>query len=288
MKLNTVRLKVTGTYYYKGVELYNQGHLRRGSQIALKPEQHNPHDKNAVGVFYSGQKIGHLTRDMAAKYQPMILQGMVNGSTVDDCSLNENGSALNILLRVTYRNVGRPDSRCAVCADLPASPGVYELCFSGIPYYVGSSVNLQKRCYEHVRHLRGFSHTNNELQSLFNKFGEQNLEFRIVRNVNDLSRAQMIEGEHIVRLLDKGIKLVNKTIDGKGAPSGSNFGEAIHVTRDYGGKLHKKRVPESFLADDPVKFSVNPRQIQEQAPFNWMRLVVALGAMVLLFLMFAQ
>ncbi|MHA7852565.1 HIRAN domain-containing protein [Roseovarius sp.] len=69
------KLKVTGTYYYNGVRLYKGGLLRPDQKVELKPEPENPHDRNAVSVRYKGEKIGHLTREMAAKYQPLIIQG---------------------------------------------------------------------------------------------------------------------------------------------------------------------------------------------------------------------
>jgi hypothetical protein len=69
MRLRATNLKVTGTYYYNGVRLYKGGLLRPDQKVELKPEPENPHDRNAVSVRYQGEKIGHLTREMAAKYQ---------------------------------------------------------------------------------------------------------------------------------------------------------------------------------------------------------------------------
>ena len=39
---------------------------------ALVPDPRNEHDPNAVKVMVSGQHVGHLAKDDAAKYQPMF------------------------------------------------------------------------------------------------------------------------------------------------------------------------------------------------------------------------
>ncbi len=46
--------------------------------------------------------------------------------------------------------------------------------------YVGSSVQIPIRTYNHRRYLRLGEHNNNYLQSAWNKYGEENFEFKIV------------------------------------------------------------------------------------------------------------
>ena len=216
MRSRTTKLKVTGTYYYNGVRLYNGGLLRPDQEVELKPEPENPHDGNAVSVRYKGEKIGHLSREMAAKYQPLIMQGSLKESVVSTCSINDSGQALDLSLRV--RDVEHEDAHddWRACSRLPSTPGVYEIRFSQAAYYVGSTINLRRRCNEHIRRLRGSIHTNDELQALFARHGEQNFEFYTVKRLADLASAVVLEGTHIQRLLNKGVKLVNMTMDGKG------------------------------------------------------------------------
>ncbi len=46
--------------------------------------------------------------------------------------------------------------------------------------YIGSSMDLQKRFYEHFEKLRKKSHFNSHLQSAFNKYGEESFKFIII------------------------------------------------------------------------------------------------------------
>lgn len=50
-------LKIAGEKTTNGVEHY--------CEAELIPELNNPHDENAVAVFISGLKVGHLSRDDA-------------------------------------------------------------------------------------------------------------------------------------------------------------------------------------------------------------------------------
>lgn len=53
--------------------------LKSGMALDFVREPHNIHDKNAVAIFCSGYKIGHLSRDEAAEIAPI----MDNGIPVD-------------------------------------------------------------------------------------------------------------------------------------------------------------------------------------------------------------
>ena len=51
----TLRLK--GTKYYRAPDLYRLGELRNGESLRLVAERDNPHDKNAVAVFYGDAQL---------------------------------------------------------------------------------------------------------------------------------------------------------------------------------------------------------------------------------------
>lgn len=51
-------------------------------------------------------------------------------------------------------------------------------------FYIGSSVDLQKRKREHFRFLNKNSHGNNLLQKQYNKYGNNNLIFEILENID--------------------------------------------------------------------------------------------------------
>lgn len=46
--------------------------------------------------------------------------------------------------------------------------------------YIGSSYNIHKRFYDHLRNLRANKHINKHLQSSYNKYGESAFEFTII------------------------------------------------------------------------------------------------------------
>lgn len=58
--------------------------------------------------------------------------------------------------------------------DIPATSGIYKItCVTTGKFYIGSSINLQKRLYEHRRTLRNGTHSNHKMQNAWNKHGEQ-------------------------------------------------------------------------------------------------------------------
>ena len=192
------------------------------------------------------------------------------------------------MVRVNYVEHEGAHNDCLACSGLPNTPGVYEIRFLQVAYYVGSTINLRKRCGEHIRRLRRSIHTNDELQALFARHGEQNFEFHAVKRTPDLESAVEIEATHIKRLLNRGEKLVNKTIDGKGYSQGSNTGEPVHITRDYG----PRRQPIKATLNQPSAITPRekrpPASPQHEPFFQWKGLGILLGVITLLFLLFAE
>lgn len=59
--------------------------------------------------------------------------------------------------------------------------GIYKICNTiNSKFYIGSSINLDRRKNEHFRNLKNQTHTNNHLQSSWNKYGKENFEFEIL------------------------------------------------------------------------------------------------------------
>ena len=59
--------------------------------------------------------------------------------------------------------------------------GIYKIHFiKNQKVYIGSSVNLAKRQYEHLRTLRNKTHANRYLQKAYDKYGEKDYVFEIV------------------------------------------------------------------------------------------------------------
>lgn len=55
-------------------------------------------------------------------------------------------------------------------------------------FYIGSSVNLRKRLYEHRRLLRLGKHENYHLQNAFTKYGEENFKFEIIEVLKEVPK----------------------------------------------------------------------------------------------------
>lgn len=63
--------------------------------------------------------------------------------------------------------------------------------------YIGSSVNVERRFQEHLRALRRNKHFNRKFQFSFNKNGESNFEFKILKELNEISNLEEIETLYI-------------------------------------------------------------------------------------------
>jgi len=70
-------------------------------------------------------------------------------------------------------------------------------------FYIGSSIKVEKRMYEHKRMLRKNKHTNIHLQRSWNKYGEKDFEFRCIRNVENERDLIRIEQFYINMYLPK-------------------------------------------------------------------------------------
>lgn len=53
--------------------------------------------------------------------------------------------------------------------------------------YIGQTIDFDRRKHEHFQSLRNNTHVNDHLQNSFNKYGEQNFEFKILCETKDLN-----------------------------------------------------------------------------------------------------
>jgi hypothetical protein len=78
-----VDIEIVGESYYEAHIRAVAGRASGGEfEIVLQAEPDNPYDGNAVGVYAYGGKVGHLSREMAAAWQPMILVAQSEGFVV--------------------------------------------------------------------------------------------------------------------------------------------------------------------------------------------------------------
>lgn len=67
----TLQRLIMGDEYYRGA--YRKVKIGREYAVALNPEPHNPHDRNAVACYLDGRLCGYLGRDTAEWFQPLAL-----------------------------------------------------------------------------------------------------------------------------------------------------------------------------------------------------------------------
>lgn len=86
-------------------------------------------------------------------------------------------------------------------AYLPKTPGIYKIVnIINNKCYIGSSVNVRKRCREHILRLRSNKHPNDYLQNSFIKYGENNFIFEHLEEVFDCTLLLQREG-HFITLI---------------------------------------------------------------------------------------
>lgn len=69
-------------------------------------------------------------------------------------------------------------------SSIPAVPGIYQIiCTVTGKIYIGSSVNLRKRCRDHFVELRRNNHKNPKLQRAYSKYGEEFFVFIVIELV---------------------------------------------------------------------------------------------------------
>ena len=72
--------------------------------------------------------------------------------------------------------------------------GIYKIQSLSNPnlFYIGSSINIEKRWRQHIHRLKVHKHENQRLQNHFNKYGLNDLKFTIMFS-SDLSQLQISE-----------------------------------------------------------------------------------------------
>jgi group I intron endonuclease len=117
--------------------------------------------------------------------------------------------------------------------------GIYKItCKKTGKFYIGSSVNINKRLNEHKRILRQNKHSNKYLQNTWNRYREQNFRFEIIEIIHDISQLLIREQWWLdnTKCYDEKIGF-NNSINAM-AP---NTGKFIDLTGKKFGKLIVKK-----------------------------------------------
>lgn len=107
-----------------------------------------------------------------------------------------------------------------VLNNVTKQPGIYKILnIKTNALYIGSAVNLNRRGVSHFRQLNQKKHHNQKLQSVFNKYGEENFKFKVITVVHDKSK--LIEREQFYLDLLKPeyniCKIAGSTLGNKGS-----------------------------------------------------------------------
>lgn len=72
--------------------------------------------------------------------------------------------------------------------------GIYKIvCKNNNKFYIGSSIDINRRLKTHISLLKHNKHTNEYLQRAWNKYSEQNFRYEIIETVHDNSQLQIRE-----------------------------------------------------------------------------------------------
>lgn len=76
------RVPIAGLKYYRAVELSTLMH--RGDELSLEHEANNPHDPDAVMIFWQGNKIGYIPSQYAKHLHELLEQHQnISGNIVE-------------------------------------------------------------------------------------------------------------------------------------------------------------------------------------------------------------
>jgi len=72
--------------------------------------------------------------------------------------------------------------------------GIYKItCKNNSKFYIGSSININRRLRDHIRLLKRNKHKNKRLQDSWDKYGEENFKYEIVETINDVKQLHIRE-----------------------------------------------------------------------------------------------
>jgi len=211
-KAITTRLK--GTKHYGAYEAYRQNVLYGGAKLELKAEPQNPYDSNAVSVWIGKTKLGYINRDLAAKYQTIVLSEQITSCMISSLELASNGSKVEVYVRISYQDEIRAGIQND--HDIPSTSGVYEVRLDRGRCYIGSTYNLKLRRSQHLSQLQSNTHVNVHLQRDYNFLGDASVKFSVLAQSVSVEAARILEKEEIYRRLVNGVSLYNCTADGQG------------------------------------------------------------------------
>ena len=124
--------------------------------------------------------------------------------------------------------------------------GVYQIkCIENEKIYIGQTIDLDRRLYDHLRTLRRGTHHNHYLQRAFDKYGEKSFEFSVLQecSIDDLDK---VEKEWIARLNSMN-PLVGYNLESGGNPGKEVSEETKEKKRGKNNPMFGKKLPKEHI-----------------------------------------
>lgn len=145
--------------------------------ISLKRDTNNQHDKNAIEVIIRTYKVGYIDKTSASIFASLLDSGYSYQVSCDSVNLNHKSIKLAITFYIPeVSTLNKPVLRNVA--------GIYKITANQTQQvYVGQSINIRERISSHWDALQFNSHSNKNLQSLWNELGNTSFSASIVESV---------------------------------------------------------------------------------------------------------
>ncbi len=78
-----IDIEIVGESFHADyIRALRRKHRDSDFEIVLVPEPDNPYDRSAVAIYVDGAPVGHLSREMASAWQPMVAAANAEGFVV--------------------------------------------------------------------------------------------------------------------------------------------------------------------------------------------------------------
>jgi len=78
-----IDIEIVGESFHADyIRALRRKHRASDFEIVLVPEPDNPYDRSSVAIYVDGAPVGHLSREMAPVWQPMVAAANAEGFVV--------------------------------------------------------------------------------------------------------------------------------------------------------------------------------------------------------------
>ena len=124
--------------------------------------------------------------------------------------------------------------------------GIYQIkCRGNGKIYIGQTIDLDRRRYDHLRNLRRGTHHNHYLQRAFNKYGENSFEFSVLQecSMEELDKAE----KDWITKFDSTNPLIGYNLESGGNPGKEVREERKEKKRGKNNKMFGKKLPKEHI-----------------------------------------